>query len=120
MKNNLKLQSQRLPSADRKKGEKTVSVLKCFICNQMFYSQGSFDDHMSLHSSKISRNVPEEIQRKTMESFRANKNKQVTGESTQDTKKDNMSVTVYGNKLKTCPTKGGKARMETGETAQNS
>jgi len=59
MKNNLKLQPQRLPSAERKKGDKAVSVLKCFICTQMFYSQVSFDDHMSLHSSKISRNVPE-------------------------------------------------------------
>lgn len=32
----------------------------------MFYSQPAFDDHMKLHSSKLSRNVPEDIQRKTM------------------------------------------------------
>jgi len=40
----------------------------------MFYSQPTFDEHMKHHSSKLSKNIPEEIQRKTMETFRVKKN----------------------------------------------
>ncbi len=71
MKNPKKSHVERIASVEIKK---TVSVIKCFICNQMFYSQKTFDDHMKVHSSKLTRNVPEEIQRKTMESFRVKKN----------------------------------------------
>ena len=49
-------QPGRMASVDLKKA---VSVIKCFICNQMFYSQNTFDDHMKLHSSKLTRNLPE-------------------------------------------------------------
>lgn len=76
MKNPKTSQPARMGSVDLKKA---VSVIKCFICNQMFYSQNTFDDHMKLHSSKLSRNVPEEIQRKTMESFRVKKNSSISG-----------------------------------------
>lgn len=40
----------------------------------MFYNQSAFDEHMKQHSSKLNKEVPEEIQRKTMESFRLKKN----------------------------------------------
>lgn len=70
MRNPKKPQIERMASVELKK---TLSVMKCFICNQMFYSQVNFDDHMKLHSAKLSKNAPEEIQRKTMESFRMKK-----------------------------------------------
>lgn len=56
MKNPKKSHVERIASVEIKK---TVSVIKCFICNQMFYSQKTFDDHMKVHSSKLTRNVPE-------------------------------------------------------------
>jgi len=54
-----------------------------------------------------------------MESFRAKKNVGAVGESSKDAKKDNMSVTVYGNKLKTSVANGAKMRMETAETKES-
>jgi hypothetical protein len=56
-----------LPS--EKEIKKKVTVVKCFICNQMFYSQDTFDSHMSNHQNNISTNLPEEIKRKTLDSF---------------------------------------------------
>ena len=49
-------------------------MTKCFICNQVFYSQKLFDSHMKDHQSKISRTNHDEMARKTMESFRVKKN----------------------------------------------
>lgn len=87
MKGPKRTQVERVGSVDIKK---TVSVTKCFICNQMFYSQKTFDDHMKLHSSKLSRDVPEEIQRRTMESFRLKKNQPST---------PSQPITVNGKKM---------------------
>lgn len=95
MKNPKKTGVERMASVELKKT--AVSVIKCFICNQMFYSQKTFDDHMKLHSSKLARNVPEEIQRKTMESFRVKKNQ--TNTSTKD-------ITAGGGKSKLNQTTG--------------
>lgn len=98
MRNTIKLQPQRLPSAERKKSDKGVAVLKCFICNQMFYTENSFSQHMQEHSSKINRNVPEEIQRKTMESFRSKKNTGDNGQLKKD--KDKIGDTIDVKKAK--------------------
>ena len=48
--------NERFNSSEIKKG---VTVIKCFICNQMFYAQNTFDLHMKQHSNKLSRNTPE-------------------------------------------------------------
>jgi hypothetical protein len=45
---------------------KKPTIVKCFICNQMFYSQDTFDSHMDQHQKKVNKNLPDEIQRKTM------------------------------------------------------
>mgnify|MGYP003691566541 CR=1 FL=1 len=70
--------------------KKTVTILKCFLCNQLFYAQNAFDSHMKQHQSKINRNIPEEIQRKTMDSFRVTKERINNGSSNYN--KSNKSI----------------------------
>ena len=38
---------------------KKPTIVKCFICNQMFYSQDSFDCHMDQHQKKVDKNMPD-------------------------------------------------------------
>ena len=49
--------------------KKAVTIVKCFICNQLFYSQVTFDTHMKMHQNKLNRKIPMQ----TMDSFRKKK-----------------------------------------------